>query len=162
MAMRDAGDFGFGMEFPAAVKKGRVEGWSDRDIAVLLKCSEADVAAIPKEKIPMRLEDLKFRDDEREGGKVIEYLVDGRVKTQTVAKLVGEVLEALVNSHLEWVEDYKGVVHQYGDLIIELREKMREIENERLRVTDSGDGDKGKAKRGRPAKRAKEKVNAET
>lgn len=151
MAMRDAGDFGFGMEFPAAVKKGRVEGWSDRDIAVLLKCSEADVAAIPKEKIPMRLEDLKFRDDDREGGKVIEYLVEGRVKTQTVAKLVGEVLEAMA----AWALATRARLDTFD-------EKMREIENERLRVTDSGDGDKGTAKRGRPAKRAKEKVNAET
>ena len=46
MAIRDAGDYGFGMSFEDAVKKGRGEKWNDRDLAALLKCTEEEVMRV--------------------------------------------------------------------------------------------------------------------
>ena len=93
MAIRDAGDYGFGLSFEDAVAKGRRENWSDRDIAALLKCTEEEVTRVPREKVTLRLEDLKFRPDTSEGGMIVEYIVDGRKKPQVVPRVVGEVLE---------------------------------------------------------------------
>ena len=138
MAMRDAGDYGFGMSFEDAVKKGRAERWSDRDIAALLKCTEEEVRAIPGEPEVFRLEDLKFRDDPVEGGKVIEYVVDGRVKTQTIPMMVGKVLEAVVN-RLALIES-----------------ELEGVKNERLVSTDGKIGsEREPARRGpKPSKRS--------
>ena len=129
MAIRDAGDYGFGLSFEEAVAKGRRENWSDRDIAALLKCTEEEVTRVPREKVAIRLEDLKFRPDVSEGGMVVEYLVDGRKKPQTIHRVVGEVLESLVN-----------MVVANKVRIEELEEKI-----ERLEGTTRGNGD------GRPA-----------
>jgi len=129
MAVRDAGDFGFGMEFADAVRKGRAERWSDRDLAALLHCTEEEVRAVPLEKTALNLEDLKFRDDAREGGKVIEYQVDGRAKTQTVPLMVGQVLESVVREHLV----LRSLVHELIG-----REK-----DERLSVTGGRSGSRG-------------------
>ncbi len=142
MAIRDAGDYGFGLSFEDAVAKGRRDNWSDRDIAALLKCTEEEVTKVPREKVTIRLEDLKFRPDTSEGGTIVEYLVDGRKKPQVVPRVVGEVLEALVKDHLEWVTDYKGIVKQYGDLIVDARERLKVLEghSDRLATASPGDG----------------------
>lgn len=131
--MRDAGDYGFGMSFEDAVKKGRAENWNDRDIAALLKCFEAEVAAIPREPVILKLEDLKFRDDVREGGKVIEYMVDGRVKTQTVPMMVGQVLDAQNKAILGLMAEVK---------------VLKEKGNERSGYVDGRDGGSGRADAG--------------
>ena len=104
----------------------------------------------------LRLEDLKFREETRDGGTVIEYLVEGRKKTQAVPRMVGEVLEAVVKGHLDLLEDHRAIVHQYGDFIIELRAKERE--RERLASTSgrNGDGERSTPGSGEPGP-AKEK-----
>ena len=104
--MRDAEDYGFGLSFEDAVKKARSEHWSDRDIAVMLGCREDEVARVPVEKVAINLEDLKFRPD-AEGGRVIEFLVDGRKKTQAVPLMVGDILEAVVKDMVELKSAFK-------------------------------------------------------
>ena len=133
MAIRDAGDYGFGMSFEDAVKKGRSENWSDRDIAALLKCTEGEVTAVPREKVVIRLEDLKFRPDSTDGGTVIEYVVDGRKKTQTIPRMVADVLEAVIRN------------------VMELK---AEVESERLASTSgrNGNGERANPGSGEPAK----------
>ena len=152
MAIRDAGDYGFGMSFEDAVKKGRSENWSDRDIAALLKTTEEEVSKVVREKVAIRLEDLKFRPDSTDGGTVIEYVVDGRKKTQTIPRMVADVLEAVIQSHLDWVNDYKGIVKQYGDLIIDLRERVDKIERLASTSGRNGNGERANPGSGEPAK----------
>ena len=137
MAIRDAGDYGFGMSFEDAVKKGRSENWSDRDIAALLKTTEEEVSKVVREKVAIRLEDLKFRPDSTDGGTVIEYVVDGRKKTQTIPRMVADVLEAVIRN------------------VMELK---AEVESERLASTSgrNGDGERANPGSGEPGP-AKEK-----
>jgi len=148
MAIRDAGDYGFGLSFEDAVAKGRRENWSDRDIAALLKCTEEEITRVPREKVTLRLEDLKFRPDTSEGGMIVEYIVDGRKKPQVVPRVVGEVLESVIRDVLDmktkWVE--------YN--------RIAEVERERLAAASRGNGDGG---RGKPADRpAVKKAKAHT
>ena len=133
MAIRDAGDYGFGMSFEDAVKKGRSENWSDRDIAALLKTTEEEVSKVVREKVAIRLEDLKFRPDSTDGGTVIEYVVDGRKKTQTIPRMVADVLEAVIRN------------------VMELK---AEVESERLASTSgrNGNGERANPGSGEPAK----------
>ncbi len=137
MAIRDAGDYGFGMSFEDAVKKGRSENWSDRDIAALLKTTEEEVSKVVREKVAIRLEDLKFRPDSTDGGTVIEYVVDGRKKTQTIPRMVADVLEAVIRN------------------VMELK---AEVERERLASTSgrNGNGERANPGSGEPGP-AKEK-----
>lgn len=137
MAIRDAGDYGFGMSFEDAVKKGRSENWSDRDIAALLKTTEEEVSKVVREKVAIRLEDLKFRPDSTDGGTVIEYVVDGRKKTQTIPRMVADVLEAVIRN------------------VMELK---AEVESERLASTSgrNGNGERATPGSGEPGP-AKEK-----
>jgi hypothetical protein len=100
----------------------------------------------------LRLEELLFRPDEREGGTVIEFSVDGRRKTQIVPRMVGEILEAEVRDIL-WLKA------TLGEIV------AKEKERERSTVIDRGDGipviaraSPGTARRGRPAK-TKAKAN---
>ena len=174
MAVRDAGNFGWNLSFEDAVKKAREEKWEDVNIVALLSWrtpppSLEDVKRVPKEVEKISLEDLMFRvDDTGGGGMIIEYKVDGRPRTQAVPKMVGQVLEALTSSHLEWVKDHLAIVKQYGDFIVDLRSRVKELENERHtgssgRLGDSGVGDgsarrSGSGKRG-PARKAKEKAD---
>jgi hypothetical protein len=128
MAVRDAGDYGFGLSFEDAVRKGRRENWNDRDIAALLKCTEAEVARVPVEKVVMKLDDLVFRPDAEAGGMIVEYKADGRAKTQAVPRLVGEILEAQNEALKElWRE------------VAALKTQRKEQEVERPGGTD-GDG----------------------
>jgi hypothetical protein len=160
MAIRDAGDFGYDLTFEDAVRKGRREGWSDRDIAAMLTYrtpppSVEDVGKVPQEPVvvsEMRLEDIVFRHDTIEGGKVIEYVVEGRKKTQTVPKMVGDILEAVVRRQLKF------------------EEALKEIASERSTVTSGGNGESGPAVAGprvtgpkrRPAVKGKAKPKAYT
>jgi hypothetical protein len=66
-----------------------------------------------------------FREDNREGGTVVEYQVDGRVKTQTVPRMVGELLEALVD---QWKK------------FDEAKTAFEEWKHERSERTDGRDG----------------------
>ena len=142
MAIRDAGDYGFGMSFEDAVKKGRSENWSDRDIAALLKCTEGEVTAVPREKVAIRLEDLKFRPDSTDGGTVIEYVVDGRKKTQTIPRMVADVLEAVIKDLVE-------MKSKWADF-----NRIAEVERERLASTSgrNGNGERATPGSGEPAK----------
>ena len=146
MAIRDAGDYGFGMSFEDAVKKGRSENWSDRDIAALLKCTEGEVTAVPREKVVIRLEDLKFRPDSTDGGTVIEYVVDGRKKTQTIPRMVADVLEAVIKDLVE-------MKSKWADF-----NRIAEVERERLAITSgrNGNGERANPGSGEPGP-AKEK-----
>ena len=128
MAIRDAGDYGFGLSFEDAVAKGRRDNWSDRDIAALLKCTEEEVTKVPREKVTIRLEDLKFRPDTSEGGTIVEYLVDGRKKPQVVPRVVGEVLEAVIKEVLDMKTRWAGF------------SLIAEVERERLATASRGDG----------------------
>ena len=148
MAIRDAGDFGFGMSFEDAVAKGRKENWSDRDLAALLKCTEEEVTRVPREKVLIKLEDLKFRPDTSEGGMIVEYLVDGRKKPQVVPRVVGEVLESVVKE----VMDLRAKWSDFN--------RIAEVERERLAAAfgGNGDGESGPVRRG--PRKGKEKANA--
>ena len=144
MAIRDAGDPLFSMSLKDAVDLARKEGHSDRDIAVLLKVDEDRVKAIPRIEPIIKLEDLQFRPDTSGGGgKVMEYPLDGQVKTQVVPKAVGDVLEASVKKTLS----------------LEIRIRTLEDMYERLAST-SGRGDgTGVTIRGRAAGKEKAKAN---
>jgi len=131
--VRDAGNYGWDLTFAEAVTKARKENYSDYEIVGILAWRKPeptlqDVQNIPKPVEVIKLEDLAFRIDGNDGGMILEYKVDGRAKTQTVPKMVGQVLEVLVK-------------------------EVKELKGERHTSTSGGDGKRGVRDGSGPGKR---------